>query len=113
MLRETRRRHGLTQRRLAVRSGVTQPSISRIERGLESPGLHRMQQLLVAMGERPVITIRQLEHDVDLDELRAGCRLSHEERLREASAWNLAACKLEIAGARARRAGHPATRRAR
>lgn len=37
-------------------------------------------------------------------------RLAARERLREAASWNLVASKLEIAGAQARRAAHPATR---
>jgi hypothetical protein len=36
--------------------------------------------------------------------------LTARERLREAASWNLIAGKLEIAGAQAREAGHPATR---
>jgi hypothetical protein len=40
-------------------------------------------------------------------------RLTPRERLREAASWNLVATKLEIAGAQARTAGHPATRCAR
>ena len=37
-------------------------------------------------------------------------QLTPRERLHEAASWNLAATKLELAGAQARKAGHPATR---
>ena len=37
-------------------------------------------------------------------------QLTARERLREAASWDLVATQLEIAGAQARKAGHPATR---
>ena len=37
LLRDARRRHGLTQRQLAARARTSQAAISRIERGLVSP----------------------------------------------------------------------------
>jgi transcriptional regulator with XRE-family HTH domain len=50
LLRQTRERHGLSQRRLARRAGTTQAVISRIERGLASPSTDTVQRLLAAMG---------------------------------------------------------------
>ena len=43
MLRMARRRAGLSQRELARRAGVPQPTVSRIERGQMSPSLDRGQ----------------------------------------------------------------------
>jgi transcriptional regulator with XRE-family HTH domain len=105
LLREARTRQGISQRRLALRAGTSQDAISRIERGVESPTLERLAHLLMVLGER-------LELDtMPLVEAEAGvARLTVRERLREAASWNLVASKLEIAGAQARRAGHPATR---
>lgn len=51
MLRKARRRAGLTQRSLAARTGVAQPTVARIERGLEVPRVDTMQRLLEACGE--------------------------------------------------------------
>ena len=103
LLREARARHGISQRRLALRAGTSQDAISRIERGVESPTLERLAHLLMVLGEH-------LEFDTGpVVEARGEARLSVRERLREAASWNLVATKLEIAGAQARKAGHPAT----
>ncbi|MGA3362219.1 MAG: helix-turn-helix transcriptional regulator [Solirubrobacteraceae bacterium] len=105
LLREARQRHGVSQRRLALRARTSQDAISRIERGAESPTLDRLAHLLTALGER-----------LELGSVPAApadgvvAPSSARERLREAASWNLVATQLEIAGAQARRAGHPATR---
>ena len=105
LLRGARARHGISQRRLALRAGTSQDAISRIERGVESPTLERLSHLLMMLGERLEIDTSPLA-DAGAGEPQPTPR----ERLREAASWNLAAGKLEIAGAEARRAGHPATR---
>jgi transcriptional regulator with XRE-family HTH domain len=105
LLREARARHGISQRRLALRAATSQDAISRIERGVESPTLERLTQLLMVLGERleiDAVPLVEPEQDVT--------RLTARERLREAASWNLVATKLEIAGAQARKAGDPATR---
>lgn len=94
-----------------MRAGTSQAAISRIERGEESPGFARLEKLLLVMGERAVLTTAPVESGVDPAELEAAHRLTPDERLREAASWNLAATRLELAGAAARRAGDPATRR--
>jgi transcriptional regulator with XRE-family HTH domain len=108
LLREARARHGISQRRLALRARTSQDAISRIERGVESPTLERLTHLLMVLGERLELdTVPLVEAEGDV------ARLTARERLRGAASWNLAATKLEIAGAQARKAGHPATRYAR
>jgi transcriptional regulator with XRE-family HTH domain len=106
LLREARARHGISQRRLALRAGTSQDAISRIERGVESPTLERITHLLIVLGEClqiDAVPLVEAEQDVTT-------RLTARERLREAASWNLVATKLEIAGAQARKAGDPATR---
>jgi uncharacterized protein len=108
LLREARSTHGVSQRQLALRARTSQDAISRIERGAESPTLERLAHLLMVLGERLEI------NTASLIETESGIvRLTPRERLREAASWNLVATKLEIAGAQARAAGHPATRCAR
>lgn len=105
VLREARMRHGISQRRLALRARTSQDAISRIERGVESPTLERLTHLLRMLGERlelNAVPLVEAEDDVTWPTAR--------ERLREAASWNLVATKLEIAGAQARADGHPATR---
>ena len=105
LLREARERQGVSQRRLALRAGTSQDAISRIERGVESPTLERLANLMTVLGERLELDTAHtpgVEH--------AAVPPTARERLREAASWNLVASQLEIAGADARRAGHPATR---
>jgi transcriptional regulator with XRE-family HTH domain len=106
LLRAARARKGISQRRLALRAGTSQDAISRIERGVESPTIERLSRLLLVLGERlelDAVALNEAQGDV--------AQLTPRERLREAASWNLVATTLEIAGAQARRAGHPATRR--
>lgn len=51
LLREARQRHGVSQRRLAIRAGTTQSAISRIERDRVSPSVDTLQELLRLLGE--------------------------------------------------------------
>jgi transcriptional regulator with XRE-family HTH domain len=111
ILRDARQAQGLSQRSLAVRAGTSQDAISRIERGVEAPTLERFEQLLLAMGQRLALDIEPLESPVPSAELRVSAQMSPVERLREAISWNRLASELAIAGERARREGHPATRK--
>ncbi len=105
LLRDARLRHGVSQRRLALRARTSQDAISRIERGAESPTLERLSNLLMALGERLELASAP-SAGTDLSSVP----LSAAERLREAASWNLMATTFEIEGAAARHAGHSATR---
>jgi transcriptional regulator with XRE-family HTH domain len=50
LLREARRRAGLTQAELALRSGTGRSLISRYERGEVEPGLEALRRLIRACG---------------------------------------------------------------
>lgn len=52
LVREARRRRGLTQADLARRSATTQNYVSRIERGAVEPTLPTIERLLHALGLR-------------------------------------------------------------
>jgi uncharacterized protein len=105
LLREARARQGISQRQLALRAHTSQDAISRIERGVESPTLERLDSLLTVLGE-----YLELRSTPVVQADRGAAPLTARERLREAAAWNLVAGELEIAGAQAREADHPATR---
>lgn len=60
-LRQRRLAHGLSQRQLAVRAGTRQSTISRIETGREVPTVDRLDQLLIAMGERLELSVVPLD----------------------------------------------------
>lgn len=51
ILREARRRHGVSQKRLAIRAGTTQSAISRIEKDKVSPTFDTLSELLYLLGE--------------------------------------------------------------
>jgi transcriptional regulator with XRE-family HTH domain len=50
VVREARRRAGLTQTQLAERANTTQSAIARLERGDVEPGFHRVIELVRATG---------------------------------------------------------------
>jgi transcriptional regulator with XRE-family HTH domain len=50
LVREARKRAGLTQAELAARAGTTQSAIARVESGAVSPSLERLTQLVQAAG---------------------------------------------------------------
>ena len=50
LIREARKRAGLTQAELARRARTTQSVIARLERGATSPSLERVSQLVEAAG---------------------------------------------------------------
>jgi transcriptional regulator with XRE-family HTH domain len=52
-LRELRRAAGLTQIQLAEKAGLTQPFISRLERGETGVSVSNMVAMAIAMGVRP------------------------------------------------------------
>ena len=68
VLREARRRAGLTQREMASRAGVRQPVVAAYESGRREPTIPMLRKLLRATG-----------HDLDLG-LRPAHRLADPER---------------------------------
>ena len=102
LVRRTRERHGLSQRRLALRAGTDQAAISRIERGETSPTVETLDRLLAAMGERLEVGAKPVERDYDPLHVRATLQRTPEERLRLAISWNRLAERLSAEGRRAR-----------
>ncbi len=101
-VRSARLRHGVSQRSLARRAGTTQAAISRIESGGESPSFERFTQLLLVLGERPVLHTEPLDHELEPAQLAHARRLAPEQRLAQSLSWNLLATRLEIAAAQAK-----------
>jgi len=102
LVRSARERHGLSQRRLALRAGTDQAAISRLERGETSPTVETLERLLAAMGERLAVKPEPLERNYDPLHMRATLERSPEERLRLAISWNRLAGRLTEAGRQAR-----------
>ncbi len=89
LIRGTRRRHGLSQRSLALRAGTTQAWVSALERDEAQPTVEMLRRLLLVMGQELVIGSRPLVSDADHDPVAfAHVRsLSPAERIEEALAW--------------------------
>jgi|SRR3990170_7736269 len=62
-VREARRRAGMTQRQLAVRAGVSQPTVARIESGAANPSFERVVELVRACGLDLVVHVVPLDED--------------------------------------------------
>ena len=85
LIREARRRHGLSQRRLARRAGASQAWISRLERNEVSPSIESLERLLLAMGETLQLGTKPLLDDDDDRQWRTVHRARPmEERLERA-----------------------------
>lgn len=97
----TRERLGLSQRQLALRAGTTQAAISRIERSIVSPTFRTLSELMLVMGEEPVLGTRRLPTDWDPAHMTSTLARTPEERLELALSWNKMAGRLALAGRRA------------
>lgn len=81
LLRETRKRHGVSQKDLARRAGTTQPAISRIERGGVSPTFETLSELLYLLGEDLVLGAEPTDSGIDRSLIRERLKLTPTERL--------------------------------
>jgi transcriptional regulator with XRE-family HTH domain len=97
LVREARRRAGLTQRQLARRAGVSQPTIARIESGDARPASERILELVRAAGFDLDVRVVPLDEDA-LAMAERNLRRTPEERLDAL----VAAVELHEEGRRAR-----------
>ncbi|MEP7334908.1 MAG: helix-turn-helix transcriptional regulator [Actinomycetota bacterium] len=87
LLRDARRRHGLTQQQLAMRARTSQAAISRIERGLVSPSVAMLERLLDLMGEELVLDAHGIDYGHDRTLLRENLARSVSDRIDHGSAF--------------------------
>jgi transcriptional regulator with XRE-family HTH domain len=80
----------VSQSSLALRTGVPQPAISRIEAGREVPSLERWSRLLAGLGLRPEIGLVPLAEPPSEPQHTEYARrfLTPGERLERAADWN-------------------------
>jgi transcriptional regulator with XRE-family HTH domain len=105
LVRTTRERLGLSQRRLALRAGTTQAQVSRIERGEISPTFATLQSLMLAMGERATLDGERLECSWDPVHMASTLERTDDQRAALAFSWDRLAARLARAGASARADG--------
>ena len=101
LLRTVRRRHGLTQSQLAARARTSQAAISRIERGLVSPGVDTLAELLRLMNEELVLDATPVDWGHDVTLIRQNLELTPTERMDRGVAWSRRVTALRSASARA------------
>ena len=94
VLREARRRAGLTQAELAEACGVKQPAISRIETGAVDPTVETLDRLLAACGES-LESAPRLGIGIDRTLIHENLKLSPAQRLEYAAGAARAISKLK------------------
>ena len=80
LVREARRRAGLTQRELAQRAGTTQSAIARLESGRTSPSLEHVEWLLKLCGFSMIVSLATYD-DSHLVQAKADLRRSVDQRV--------------------------------
>ena len=80
LVREARRRAGLTQRELAERAGTTQSAIARLESGRTSPSLEHVEWLLKLCGFSMIVSLAPYD-DSHLVQAKANLRRSVDQRI--------------------------------
>jgi transcriptional regulator with XRE-family HTH domain len=92
LVRDARRRHGVSQAELAHRAGTSQRHVSRIERGDVSPSVDTVARLLAAIGERlELVSVPGPRDNRSDEELRSDYRgLTPSQRLAQTSALSRA-----------------------
>ena len=96
LIREARRRAGLTQAELAERIGTTQSAVARLERGRSAPSAERLARIVRACGLELVPTMMPAE-DSDWSVASANLHLDLDARVRQ----HQAALRFARAGRRA------------
>lgn len=88
LLRDARRRHGLTQRQLAIRARTSQAAISRLERGVVSPTVETLGELLWMMNEELVLGAERVDwgHDATLNTLNLA--FTPQQRIERQASWS-------------------------
>lgn len=87
VLRDARRRRGVSQKQLAIRARTKQSAISRIESGRVSPTFETLRTLLDLLGDELTIGSEHPDTGVDLTLNEGNLRLSPEDRVRKGLGW--------------------------
>ena len=102
LVREARKRAGLTQAELAARAGTTQSAIARLESGRTTPAFEQVERLLRLCGFQLVVSLAPYD-DSDIVQAEARLRRTPDERIAELEAGLRSARELAQAVAAARR----------
>jgi transcriptional regulator with XRE-family HTH domain len=81
LVREARKRSGMTQAALAEKAGTTQSAIARLESGRTSPSLEDVQRLMRLAGWELIVELAPFD-DSDRVQAKALKKLTPDERAR-------------------------------
>jgi transcriptional regulator with XRE-family HTH domain len=81
LLRDARRRHGVTQEQLAARARTSQAAISRIERDVVSPSVTTLATLLDLLGEELELAATPIDYGHDRTLIRRNLEMSVGDRI--------------------------------
>jgi transcriptional regulator with XRE-family HTH domain len=84
LVREARRRAGLTQRELAERAGTTQSAIARLESGRTSPSFEQVERLIKLCGFSMIVNMTPYD-DSHVVQAKAKLRKPVDARIRDNS----------------------------
>lgn len=102
LLRDARRRAGLTQADLARRLGVSQAAVAKLEGTRANPTVDTLDKALWATGHRLTLDAPARDPGVDESLIRQHLELSLAERIRGIETMYAQARALALAGARSR-----------
>ncbi|HEY7560588.1 MAG TPA: helix-turn-helix transcriptional regulator [Gaiellaceae bacterium] len=88
LLRDARRRHGVTQEQLAARAGTSQAAVSRIERDVVSPSVSTLAGLLDLLGEELELSASPIDYGHDRTLIETNLRFTPEDRIRRQAEWS-------------------------
>src|SRR5919197_6196564 len=81
LLRNARRRHGVTQQQLAARARTSQAAISRIERDAVSPSVGTLATLIDLLGDELELDAHPIDYGHDRTLNERNLRMKPSERL--------------------------------
>lgn len=81
LVREARKRAGMTQAQLAERAGTTQSAIARLESGRTSPSFEQVERLMRLCGFQLIVELAPYD-DSDIVQAEALLRMTAAERSR-------------------------------
>jgi transcriptional regulator with XRE-family HTH domain len=102
LIRDARRRAGLTQKGLASRLGTSQSAIARLEHDATSPRLDTLERALSACGEELVLQSRPRRSSVDETLVGGMLRMPPGERIKTLERSYAEIRDLALAGAESR-----------
>ena len=88
LLRDARRRHGVTQEQLAARARTSQAAISRIERDVVSPSVSTLATLLDLLGEELELSASPIDYGHDRTLNAENLSFAPAERIGRQAAWS-------------------------